>query len=100
MTTSPLLLFVVIDGVNHPLAACRWVRYEPNGCATGSALGTTATSPEQAAAEFEPVRRNREREHRRGVRYRLVSPDQWRDTVKPCLLGECNHVTQTTRPAA
>ncbi|MGW3072330.1 hypothetical protein [Kitasatospora sp. NPDC001132] len=98
MTASPLLLFVTLDGTNWPLAACRWVRYDPDGCATGSDSGTVATSPEAAAAEFEPVRWDREREHRRGVRYRLVSPDEWRDTVRACLLGECAH--QTTRPAA
>jgi hypothetical protein len=89
---SPLLLTVTLDGVNHPLAACRWVRYEPNGCATGSLLGD-----ETAATTFTRARRDREREHRRGVRYRLVSPDQWRDTVRACLLGECTH---QTRPAA
>ncbi|MGA5819705.1 hypothetical protein ACPC54_17825 [Kitasatospora sp. NPDC094028] len=93
-----LLLTVTLDGVNHPLAACRWVRYEPNGCATGSLLGDEATSPEAAAARCEPVRRERERDHRRGVRYRLVTPADWQASVKPCLLGECDH--HTTRTAA
>ncbi|MFJ6616651.1 hypothetical protein ACIQOW_03580 [Kitasatospora sp. NPDC091335] len=95
--SSPLLLTVTLDGVNHPLAACRWVRYAPNGCATGSMLGDEATSPETAATTFTSTRRDREREHRRGVRYRLVSPDQWHATVRACLLGECAH---HTRPAA
>ncbi|MFE6500729.1 hypothetical protein [Kitasatospora sp. NPDC057738] len=97
--TGPLLLTVTLNGINHPLAACRWVRYEPNGCATGSLLGDEATSPESAAATFTTVRRDRERAHRRGVRYRLVSPDEWRDTVRACLLGECTHRT-ATQPAA
>ena len=88
--TSPLLLTVTLNGTSYPLAACRWVRHTPNGCATGSLLGDEATSAEAAAAEFEPVRRNRERDHRRGVRYRLVNPDQWA-YIKPCLLGECSH---------
>lgn len=96
--TSPLLLTVTLDGVNHPLAACRWVRYEPNGCATGSLLGDEVTNPDAAATTFTPARRDREREHRRGVRYRLVAPAVWRDTVKACLLGECNHVAG--QPAA
>lgn len=98
--TSPLLLTVTLDGTVHTLASCRWVRYDPNGCATSSLPGDTATSPEAAATRITPVRRDREREHRRGVRYRLVSPDQWRDTVKPCLLGECAHARQATQPAA
>jgi hypothetical protein len=90
---TALLLFVTLDGTNYPLASCRWVRYAPNGCATGSHYGDAFTSPEAAAAHFTPGRRDREREHTRGVRYRLVSPDEWRDTVKPCLLDECSHQT-------
>jgi hypothetical protein len=84
------LLFVTLDGVNHPLAACRWIRYTPNGCATGSHHGDAFTTPEAAATHWTPNQRDRQREARRGIRYRLVSPDQWQ-TVKPCLLGECNH---------
>ncbi|RPE34961.1 hypothetical protein [Kitasatospora cineracea] len=89
--TTPLLLFVTLDGVNHPLASCRWVRYDPNGCATGSAPGTTAVDADTAATHFTSTRRDRAREHRRGVRYRLVALEEWREHVKPCLLGECTH---------
>jgi len=90
--TAPIL-FVTLNGTNYPLASCRWVRYAPNGCATGSHYGDAFTSPEAAAAHFTPGRRDRQREHHRGIRYRLVSPDEWRDTVKPCLLDECSHQT-------
>ncbi|MFJ2863716.1 hypothetical protein [Kitasatospora sp. NPDC087314] len=93
-----LLLFVTLDNANWPLAACRWVRYTANGCATGSIHGTRATTPEDAAIHFTASRRDRDREYRRGVRYRLVSPDTWR-SVRACVLGECTHQT-TDRPAA
>lgn len=88
---EPLLLFVTLNGVNYPLASCRWVRFAPNGCATGSAYGTTATDADGAAAHFTRNRRDRQREHNRGVRYQLVAIDEWREHVKPCLLGECTH---------
>lgn len=90
MTAQPLQLTVTLGGTNYPLASCRWVRTAPNGCATGSLLGDAVTTPEAAAAEFTPSRRDREREHRRGVRYRLTTPAEW-DALKPCLLGECTH---------
>ncbi|GAA1160772.1 hypothetical protein F4556_005207 [Kitasatospora gansuensis] len=90
MPTTPLL-FVTLDGVNWPLVSCRWVRYLPNGCATGSSYGTSATDAAAAAAHFTPAARDRAREHRRGVIYRLVSPDEWTATVRACLLGECTH---------
>lgn len=89
MPTQPLF-FVTLDGTNHPLAACRWLRIAPNGCALGSLHGDTVTTPEAAAAEFTPNRRDRQREHNRGIRYRLVTPDQWQ-TAKPCLTGDCTH---------
>jgi hypothetical protein len=87
---TTLQLFVTLDGVNWPLASCRWVRLAPNGCALGSLLGDTVTTPEAAATEFTPNRRDRQRETRRGIRYQLATPDQWAD-LKPCLLGECHH---------
>lgn len=86
----PLQLTVTLEGVNHPLAACRWIRLAPNKCATGSLLGDAVTTPEAAAAEFTPNRRDREREHRRGIRYQLATPHQWAE-LKACLVGECTH---------
>lgn len=32
MPASPLLLFITLNGTNHPLAACRWLRVGPDGC--------------------------------------------------------------------
>jgi hypothetical protein len=88
---SQLLLTVTLDGTTYPLAACRWVRLAANGCAIGSLLGDTVTTPEQAAAEFTPNRRDRDREHRRGIHYQLATPAQWHE-LKPCLIGECGHL--------
>jgi hypothetical protein len=84
------LFFVTLDGTNYPLASCRWVRIGPDGCATGSHHGDAFTSPETAAAYWTPNQRDRKREHGRGIRYRLVSPDEWAG-LKPCLIGECVH---------
>lgn len=87
---TTLQLTVTLDGTNYPLSSCRWIRTTPNGCATGSLLGDAVTTPEAAAAEFTPNRRDREREHKRGIRYRLITPDEW-TAVKPCLTGDCQH---------
>jgi hypothetical protein len=90
MPTTPLLLFVTLNGVNYPLASCRWVRFAPNGCALGSHHGDAFTNPTAAATYWTTNQRDRDREQRRGVRYRLLTPQQWQ-TVKPCLTGECRH---------
>lgn len=85
-----LQLTVTLNGTNYPLSSCRWIRTTPGGHATHQLRGDAVTTPEAAAAEFTPGRRDREREHRRGIRYRLITPDQWTET-KPCLTGDCQH---------
>jgi len=88
---SHLLLTVTLDGTTYPLAACRWIRTDPHGCAIGSTHGDAFTTPTAAAAYWTPNQRDRAREHRRGIRYQLVTPSQWQE-LKPCLLGECGHL--------
>lgn len=99
MPASPLLLFITLNGTNHPLAACRWLRVGPDGCVTGHLPGDTVTSPAAAAAVFTHSQRDRLREAKRGIRYRLVTPDQWQ-AAKPCLLGDCTHGAQEDAQAA
>jgi hypothetical protein len=89
-------LLVEIDGRTYPLRDCFWVRFEPNGCASGSALGDTASSPDAAHERFSSTKRARERENRAGYRHELVTRARWQAEVKPCLLGECTHAAVTS----
>ncbi|MGY0062764.1 hypothetical protein ACWY4P_40565 [Streptomyces sp. LZ34] len=91
-------LLVQIDDKTLPLAACFWVRFDANGCATGSvrptsALRTLATA-EQAQEWAIPHKRDRDRENKQGVRYELLTHKQWDTQAKPCLLGKCKHGKQ------
>jgi hypothetical protein len=88
-------LLVEIDGHAVPLKDCFWVRYEPDGCASGSTLGDEATSPEQAHERFTPTKRERAREEKAGYRHELVTHDRWDAEAKPCLLGKCQHAAAT-----
>lgn len=87
---EPLLLFVTLNGVNYPLASCRWLRIAPSGCVTDQLPGDAVTNPAAAAAAFTRNRRDRQREHNRGVRYQLADPEQWR-IARYCLTGDCTH---------
>jgi hypothetical protein len=84
-------LLVELDGQAVPLADLFWVRYTPDGCATGSLHGDMASSEEQAHTEFTPRRRDRERETRQGYRHELVTKDTWDREVRPCISGKCTH---------
>ena len=88
-------LLVEINGCTVPLEDCFWVRYEPNGCASGSTHGSEATSTEQAHQRFTATRRERDREQRAGYRHELVTHGTWDTSVKPCLLGKCGHAAET-----
>lgn len=87
-------LLVELDGQTFPLAALFWVRYTPDGCATGSLTGDMAASAEQAHREFTSRQRDRDRESRQGYRHELVTQKQWKATVQPCFHRTCEHTTR------
>lgn len=85
-------LLVDIDGQQHRLADCYWVRLNPDGCAFSSAwAGPSTATAELAHREFVPRKRDRDREIRQGWTVRLLSGDQWREQAQPCFLGKCQH---------
>jgi hypothetical protein len=79
------------DGALFPLAECKWVRFAPNGCASSSATGDTATTPEGAHTFFVPRQRDRDRETRNGWTVELLSRKQWNERASACFYGECAH---------
>ncbi|WP_158813196.1 hypothetical protein [Streptomyces rimosus] len=84
-------LMVNLDGRTVPLADCHWVLFDADGCAEGSLFGRCAVDEEQAHQELRPLKRDRDREARRGYQVRLLTREQWRRDAKPCLLGRCEH---------
>ncbi|MGW3196245.1 hypothetical protein ACWDBD_16995 [Streptomyces sp. NPDC001118] len=75
------------------LAARRfWIRINPQGCVTGSALGEyVGPDPEAAQKEFTPKARERQRETAEGWRHELVAHAAWKQRAEPCLMGQCEH---------
>lgn len=87
----PELIVKLDDGRPVPLKDCRWVRFDPTGCAVGSLMGTEAATVEQAHKEFTSRQRDRERELRSGYRHELIHRSAWERTVRACFVGECQH---------
>ncbi|URN11308.1 hypothetical protein LUW77_03175 [Streptomyces radiopugnans] len=96
-------ILVEIDGQTRPLADCFWVRFDAKGCANGSAHPVseleTIASAQDAQLYFTPRARDRAREDKQGVRYELLTPEQWDTRAKPCLLGKCQHHPAETAAA-
>lgn len=88
-------LMVQVDGQTVPLKGCFWVRFDNAGCATGSAHAvsglTTLATAEQAQQDLVPYKRDRDRETKQGVRYELLTKQQWREQAMPCFTGDCQH---------
>lgn len=73
-------------------ASTFWIRINPQGCVTGSALGEyVGPLAEDAHKEFTPKIADRRREAAEGWRHELVSHDEWRRRAEPCLRRQCNH---------
>jgi hypothetical protein len=89
-TTAPRLI-VEIDGQQHDLADCFWVRADANGCAYSSVHGDMASTPEQAHGQMKPSKRDRDRDDRQGYTVRLLTHEQWRAQASPCFHGTCDH---------
>lgn len=69
-----------------------WIRINPQGCVTGSALGEyIGPLAEDAHKEFTPKVRDRRREAVEGWRHELVGHTEWKQRAEPCLLGHCQH---------
>ena len=86
-------LLVRIDGATDPvpLRDCFWVLATPDGCATVSLVGREAATAEAAHIQATPRVLERDRQTRDGWRVDLYSRDQWREHVRPCFAGTCQH---------
>lgn len=84
-------LMAVISGKPVPLADCKWVRFDPQGCAYSSSYGDAAATPEEARKRFVPRQRDRDREIRKGWTVQLLSKRQWGDQAAACFYGTCDH---------
>lgn len=74
-----------------------WVRYNPQGCAEGSALaGYVGPLAEDAHKQFTPRVRDRRREAAEGYTHVLLTADEWDTKARPCLLGQCEHRANRT----
>ncbi len=86
-----LALTVEIDGSSFPLRDCFWVLVSPSGCAYSSTHGDSAMDAETAHQLFTRLKRLRDRETRQGWSVQLLTPAQWDERAKPCLLVKCQH---------
>ncbi|MER7151212.1 hypothetical protein [Streptomyces lydicus] len=88
---ADLALTVEIDGQQHPLRDCFWILASPTGCVYSSTHGDTAVDAETAHQLFTRLKRDRDREARQGWTVQLLTPAQWDEQAKPCLLVKCQH---------
>lgn len=69
-----------------------WIRINPQGCVTGSALEKyVGPLAEDAHKEFTPRVADRRREAAAGYQHELVGHDEWVRRAKPCISGRCQH---------
>jgi hypothetical protein len=92
--TEPRLI-VEIDGQQHNLNDCFWVRTDPTGCAYSSIHGDMASTAEQAHRQMKPLKRDRDRDDRQGYTVRLLTHEQWDAEARPCFLSKCDHQAAT-----
>jgi hypothetical protein len=72
-----------------------WIRINPQGCVTGSALGEyIGRLVEDAHKEFTPRVADRRREAAEGWRHELVGHEEWKQRAETCLRGRCSHSKQ------
>ncbi|MEU0098186.1 hypothetical protein [Streptomyces sp. NPDC006267] len=88
-------LMVQIEGETYPLTDCFWVRANRVGCAVSSVrpdlYSELIATPERAQREFSPTKRQRAADAKHGMQHLLLSPVQWAERAKPCLVGRCDH---------
>lgn len=87
-----------LAAINAERLAARkfWVRYNPAGCAEGSALAEyVGPLAEDAHKQFTPKVKDRRREAAEGYRHELLGSEEWTAKARPCLIGECEHRTAT-----
>lgn len=88
-------LMVQIGDQMVPLTDCFWVRANSEGCAVGSVrpdLGEELiATPQQAQREWSSTKRQQAKDEKHGMQHLLLSPQQWDEQAKPCLLGCCSH---------
>lgn len=92
-----------LDAIRAERRAARqfWVRFNPAGCAEGSALAEyVGPLVEDAHKEFTPRVKDRRREAAEGYRHELLNGDEWDRRAKPCLMGECGHRQNVTDSSA
>lgn len=76
-----------------------WIRIDPAGCVTGSALEEfVGPLAEDAHKEFTPRIADRRREARQGWKHELVDHDEWVRRAQPCISGRCDHVSGSVKP--
>lgn len=78
-----------------------WIRIAPHGhvrgCADAELVGLLV---EDAHKEFTPLVADRRREAAEGWRHELLTPAEWDERAKPCLLHTCDHVTAEAQGVA
>lgn len=88
-------LMVQIDGETFPLVNCFWVRVNAVGCAVGSVrpdlYADLIATPQQAQREWSSTKRQQAKDEKHGMQHLLLSPKQWNEQAKPCLVGRCGH---------
>ena len=91
---SPLRLMVEIEGRTVPLDGCDWVLFKPCGCPCGVSAADSSIADEKAVwKDSYPIKRDRDRARRRGLRFELMSHDRCVAEVMPRMYStyRCPH---------
>jgi hypothetical protein len=85
-------LMTEIDGAVTPLADCEWVLFAACGCPVGCMVADIAPSEELAWKEHYPLKRDRDRATREGLRMELMTRARWAAEIMPLMLARnCTH---------
>lgn len=97
---NPATVYLDVDGKPHPAADCHWIEIAPCGC-----IGGVARAGDRVGANGQPVvyttgadaffqdkpKVVREYELSQGLRFQLITHQQYSDTYMELMKGSCPH---------
>lgn len=92
--TDTSTVYLEVDGKPHPAADLHWLGIEPCGCVGGVSRALSAGELHQSGEDAfhrDDPKVKREQSRKRGVTYKLITHQQYRDTWMKRLQADCPH---------